>query len=672
VNSPTLSLTWHFARRSGRRGAQAQVLAAAAAAVSTLILLILLAAWVGAGARAHRTAWLMPAPDRNGTAVQALSSTYAHGETITVVNLAHLPGRPAAPAPPGLPGFPKPGQVYLSPALATLMLKVPANQLADRFPKTSSYRTLGDAALASPEQLLAVIGRTADDPEVSLEGQGEDNSGLNDRAVVSRYSGTKAHPLTASDCSGMLLAAGLLVVPVLALAAAAGRLGAARREQRLAALRLAGATPRQILAMTGAESAAVGAGGAIVGALAYAMLLPAMAHLPYGIGTWYAADLWVGGPGVLATVAGMALLTAVSAVSALRQVAGSPLGVAQESNPRRTGLIRLGLFLALVIYIATTAQHGLKPSQVIALLLLFYGAVWIIGPWVVDRLGRILGRFARRPATLLAARRLSSDPHSAWRTVSGLVLAGFVAGFFTVAQLNFDGLRGFSDQVAVSLPDTEHHPAALQKATDRAQALLTGAGLSATVHSHTGAKTDDPRSLLLGGAGLTVDVPGGPARLDTVVTALTPLAGSSAVFTGKDLLSSDDSAVSELRSVALATLAISFLIAAASAGLTAAASVLDRRRIYARLRLTGTPLSVLNKARVRETVIPLVVLAGSVTACGVYLATKLNGAVGAVNSTGMLQLAACTLIGAATVFASIGVSRPLLAAVTENPVQQPD
>jgi hypothetical protein len=672
VNSPTLALTWHFARRSGRRGAQAQVLAAAAAAISALVLLVLLAAWMGAGTRADRTAWLTPAPDRNGTAVQALSSTYAHGETIIVVNLAQLPGRAAAPVPPGLPSFPKPGQVYLSPALADLILKVPTNQLAERFPKTSSYRMLGDDALASPEQLLAVIGRTADDPEVSVEGQGDDNSGLIDRAVVSGYSGTKVHPLTEYDWSGMLLAAGLLVVPVLALAAAAGRLGAARREQRLAALRLAGATPRQILAMTGIESAAVGAGGAIVGVLAYAMLLPALAHLPYGIGTWYAGDLWVGVPGVLAAVVGMALLTAASAVSALRQVANSPLGVAQESNPRRTGLIRLGVFLVLVLYIATTAGGGLKPSQMIALLILFYGAVWIIGPWVVDRLGRILGRFARRPATLLAARRLSSDPHGAWRTVSGLVLAGFVAGFFTVAQLNSGGFLGLPDQVAVSLPDSEQHPAALQKAADRARVLLTDAGLTVTVHSHTGAKTDDPDSLLLGGAGLTVDVHGGRPRLDAVVTALTPLAGSSAVFTDKDLMSGDEIAVAELRSVGLATLAISFLIASASAGLTAAANVLDRRRIYARLRLTGTPLSVLNKARVRETVIPLVVLAGSVTACGVYLAMKLNQAVGAVNSAGILQLAVCTLIGAATVFAAIGVSRPLLAAVTENPVQQPD
>jgi hypothetical protein len=62
-----------------------------------------------------------------------------------------------------------------------------------------------------------------------------------------------------------------------------------------------------------------------------------------------------------------------------------------------------------------------------------------------------------------------------------------------------------------------------------------------------------------------------------------------------------------------------------------------------------------------------------VTAAGVFLATKLNKAVGAnLDATGALQLALCTLVGAGTVFTAIGVSRPLLEAVTDNPVQQPD
>ncbi|PIM65776.1 ABC transporter permease, partial [Streptomyces sp. JV178] len=75
----------------------------------------------------------------------------------------------------------------------------------------------------------------------------------------------------------------------------------------------------------------------------------------------------------------------------------------------------------------------------LALVTLVYAAFWMLGPWVVDMLGRVLSRFARGPATLLAARRLSDDPRGAWRTVSGLVLAGLVAGFFTVGPVGIIG-----------------------------------------------------------------------------------------------------------------------------------------------------------------------------------------------------------------------------------------
>ncbi|WP_405720244.1 ABC transporter permease [Streptomyces sp. NBC_01537] len=662
--SPVLPLTWHLARRSGRRGLQGQLLAAAAAAVSALVLLVLLAAWFGSGARADRTAWLTPQPDKHGTAVQAVATTFVRGRPVSVVSLAQLPGRKAAPAPPGLSSFPEPGQVYLSPALAGLVHMLPAGQLAGRFPHTGSYRTIGDGGLASPGQLLAVVGRTASDPAVSPAAADNDpfGMGLTARAVVSGYSGTTPYLFTAQDRSMALVAAGLLVVPVLMLATASGRLGAARREQRLAALRLAGATPRQILAMTGAEAAAVGAAGAVAGALAFSALLPALARFPFGIGDWYTGDLWVGVSGLLAVVAGVALLTALSAVTMLRQVARSPLGVAQQADPRRTRMVRLALFAGLVYFVTSNAgHHGLKTAQQAALLMLFYGAFWIVGPLVVDRLGRVLARFARRPATLLAARRLSDDPRGAWRTVSGLVMAGFVAGFFSVAQLSFDDNQ-YAGQVAVSVPAADQRPVVLRETADRARALLRNAGVTATVRART-ADADD--SLLWGLTGITAQISGGPDQLDAAVTALTPLDRASAPYTQQFLAADNDNAAAELRSLGLAALALGFVVAASSAGLTAAANVLDRRRVYGLLRLAGTPTKVLDRARVRETVIPLVVLAGGVTASGVYSAMKLNEAGGAtVDSAGVLRLAVCAMVGVAAMFAAIGASRPLLRAVT--------
>ncbi|GEC02923.1 hypothetical protein SSP24_05780 [Streptomyces spinoverrucosus] len=659
MRSPVLPLTWHLARSSGRRGLQSQLLAAGAAAVGALVLLMLLAAYLGSGVRADRTAWRTPEPDRHGTAVQALATTFVRHEPVTVVSLAQLPDRRPTPAPPGLSAFPRQGEVYVSPALAELLRKLPANQLADRLPKVASYGTIDAAGLASPDELVAVVGRAPTDPAVSeaADGSGLWDDGLTARAVVSGFSGGKPSVFTRSDQQMVLLGVGLLVVPVIVLASAAGRLGAARREQRLAALRLAGATPRQILAMTAAESAAVGAAGAAVGALAYCALLPALARIPYGIGTWYTGELWVGLPWLLAVVAGVAALIAVSAVSTLRQVASAPLGVAQQANPRRTRLIRLLLFVGILVYIRQSASGGdLKTGQLVALVMLFYGAFWLFGPWVVDRLGRIAGRFARRPATLLAARRLSDDPRGAWRTVSGLVLAGFVAGFFTVGHLALGGID-FGDRVAVPTANGA-------TAVTEARTLLREAGITATVS----AGEDD--FLLAGNDGVTVAVPGGVEKIDAALTALQPLAGGRLPY-GADYGSAPDRVAGDLLSdIGTATLAVSFLVATASAGLTAAANVLDRRRVYGLLRLSGTPLKVLDRARVRETALPLLVLAGGTTSTGVYAAYQLNKAAeSTISTSGAIQLAACLAVGTLAMFVAIAGSRPLLRTVTGDPAR---
>ncbi|MER7408488.1 ABC transporter permease [Streptomyces sp. NPDC000070] len=669
MSSPVLPLTWHLARSSGRRGLQSQLLAVVVAAVSTFVLLLMIAASLGSGDRADRTTWRLPhaAPAGQGTAIQALTTTYVRHEPVTVVSLAQLPGRKATPAPPGLTSFPKQGEVYLSPALVELSRELPADQLADRLPGPAkgSYGTIGAAGLASPDELVAVVGRAPTDPAVSKAAEGGNfyDEGQTARAVVAGFTSSEPSMFTGADQQFAVLGVALLVVPVIVLASAAGRLGAARRELRLAALRLAGATPRQIIAMTAAEAAAVGGAGALTGALAYAVLLPALAQIPYGIGTWYTAQLWVGLSWLALVVLAVTALITVSAVSMLRQVATSPLGVAQQANPRRTRMIRLVLFAAVLGYITFSTQGGqLGTRQLVALLALFYGAFWLLGPWVVDRLGRIAGRYARRPATLLAARRLSDDPSGAWRTVSGLVLAGFVAGFFSVSQLSL----GFPDQpgrVAVVTADS----AAAQRAAAQARTLLRAAGVTATV---TVPSEDDYP--LYGNPGLIARVTGGPDQIDTAVTALTPLTTGRLPYTQDYPNAYDNVAVDRLGAVSTATLIMSFLIATASAGLTAAANVLDRRRVYNLLRLAGTPLKMLDRARIRETALPLAVLAGTTT-MGIYGAYQLNKAADStMNTSGALQLAACITIGTLAMLAAISASRPLLRRVTANPEQAAD
>lgn len=666
MRSPVLPLTWHLARSSGRRGLQSHLLSVAAAAAGALVLLTLLAAYLGSGVRADRTAWRTPdaVSAKRATAVQTLGTTYVNHRPVTVVSLAQLPNRAATPAPPGLDRFPAPGRTYLSPALAELMRELPASRLADRFPTESGYGTIGDAGLASPEELVAVVGRTPTDPAITRAAEGSVLDLLTARARVDGFGGTRPSLFTAFDQQAAVLGGALIVVPVIVLASAAGRLGAARREQRLAALRLAGATPRQILAMTGVESAAVGLAGGFLGAIGYTLLVPVLARVPYGIGTWYAGQLWVGVSWLLAVVALVAVLTSVSAMTTLRGVARSPLGVAQQADPRRTRLIRLVLFVAVGMYVVGTADSGMSTSQTIALIVLVYGAFWTLGPWVVDMLGRLLSRVARRPATLLAARRLSDDPRGAWRTVSGLVLAGLVAGFFTVGQIGLVGYD-YRGQVAVRAEHGEAHQLAV-----RARELLTEAGVKARVET-VGSDTYD--GILIGEEGVVARVRGGQEQLDTASTALSSLSPGNLPVTQDQVNAEGETTTRLIGEMGLAVLALGFLVAAASAGLTAAATVLDRRRVYALLRLAGTPLKVLDRARIRETALPLVVLAGGTTATGIYGGIKVNEAFHLQpDASGAVRLALCVALGTATMFAALAGSRPLLRRVTAERAQEAD
>ena len=61
----------------------------------------------------------------------------------------------------------------------------------------------------------------------------------------------------------------------------------------------------------------------------------------------------------------------------------------------------------------------------IGILLVMAGLV-IAGPWLTMLIARLAARTARRPATLIAARRLADNPKAGFRAISGLILAVFV------------------------------------------------------------------------------------------------------------------------------------------------------------------------------------------------------------------------------------------------------
>ncbi len=141
-----------------------------------------------------------------------------------------------------------------------------------------------------------------------------------------------------------VLALLLLAVPLVTLGAAAARLTSRRRNDRLATLRLLGASTRELWALTVLEATAVAAVGAVAGVAIYAALLPLVGLLPFfgaAVGVAAVAIDPLLGLGVLI---GVVVIGAASAAASLRRVAVTPLGVRTRSAapPSRTAALVVG------------------------------------------------------------------------------------------------------------------------------------------------------------------------------------------------------------------------------------------------------------------------------------------------------------------------------------------
>jgi hypothetical protein len=660
LDRTTWALTWRLTRAGGRTGLLATGLAVAAAAVSTTLLLLCVALNLGFQHRADRTDWRNPVESSRPVAVEAVGTTFTRGAAVTVVDVARLPGR-AVPAPPGLDRFPAPGELWVSPALGALLDRLPA----DRHPVPGTPTgTLGRAALAHPGELVAVIGHRPGDPAVTAE-RAPDPRRVGDIVSPTRIASFTGAPLT--DGMGKAyesvarVATVLVIVPLLVLAASAARLSVSRRDQRLAALRLIGATPGRVAGLTAAEALLTGTAGALLGALGYAVLLPAEASLPLAGGSWYPADLWIGARPLLVVTAGVIALVVVSALAGLRQVVVGPLGVTRRSLGRGASAARAVVFVAVVAgYGWISKQYGSDDSMALYAFAAVFLALAVIGPWVVRILGRIVTALAKRPATLLAGRRLLDDPKAAWRIVSGLTLAGFVAGFFALLTLNSaPPWGGRPDQLAIAAP--VHTVTQVRK---QAEQRLRAADVSAVVGVDDGFVATAPYD----SRQVTVTVSGGPVELDRARTALTGLTPDQYPLTTTDVNWSETQFTQDFTTLTRVVLVVAFTVAITSAGITAAASVLDRRRTYALLHLAGTPLQVLDRARNRETLIPVTVLAGGAVAAGLLCggSMMLAGADSSFDAHGLTVLAVCCVAGIGGILAAGGLSRPLLRSVTRQ------
>jgi hypothetical protein len=440
-----IRLGLRLAVSGGREAVTRLVIVAIAVGIGVGLLLTAVAAVNAVNAQNDRYAWLNTGtsnPSQTGSGgshggpaapLRVLTTTDKfNGRTIYRADVAAT--APASPVPPGIPRDPGPGQYYISPALSALLRAAPAAELADRYPGHQAG-LIGQAGLPSPDSLVIVVGRSAA-VMAYLPGAAEVTS-FNTTPPGSNGGVNRGDGLGAKGLDLVLSVVALaLLLPVLIFIGTATRLSAARREQRFAAMRLVGATPRQISLIAAVESTMAAAVGVAIGFGLFFVLRMPLAAIPFTGQPFFPAELSLSLPDILAVAVGVPAASAVAARLALRRVNISPLGVTRRVTPAPPRAWRVLPLLAGLADLGFFAVHG-KPAsnsgQVLAFTigfaLIMIGLV-IAGPWLTMTGARVLARRASRPGTLIAARRLADDPRAAFRAVSGLVLALFI---FTVA-----------------------------------------------------------------------------------------------------------------------------------------------------------------------------------------------------------------------------------------------
>jgi hypothetical protein len=678
-----------LAVRSGREALVRLAVITAAVGIGVGLLLSVLAIYQGYQASVAKACWQCTEPDPTATSGSLLwnysEDTY-QGRSIDRLEVATL--APGAPAVPGLAAMPAAGQFYASPALAALLATVPADELGDRYPGTIAG-TIGSAGLQSPDALAIVIGYAPDTlraiPSIGYV------SAI-DRAP---------HGLSTSEFYkfGFALGAVALLVPMAVLIGTATRMAAARREERYAAMRLVGATGRQINVIASVDAVLGALLGAALGIGVYFALRPGLVDVKLLGFQFFAADITPTPAGYAIMLVGVPAMAAIACLGSLRRVRISPLGVSRRVTPPPPRFWRaIPLAVGLVLFVVPLRQNAQatrnSPGLAVLSLALVMIGMMMAGPWLTTVATKIFHRYARGGSSLLAAGRLSDNPRAAYRAVSGLVLAVLVgttlaaivpaaiAAQSTTADasiapaLRFGFLAGDCKRVRCDPKDTSPHGLS----SDEAAALIgkiTAAGGTAEVPFYYDGQAgpDSPTAvrcadlakipafgvcpvgamavrgavfamftdniaalnralpyfgrdsepatgdITQGGLAALVVYTGSPAALERVRTVLSGYAGAidpdESAQTFGEVAQTRSELYLEVQRVVVLLAAITLLIAGISLAVAISGSLVERRRAFTLLRVSGTPIRALYRTVLLETILPLVI--ATLVAAGVGL-----------------------------------------------------
>ena len=213
------------------------------------------------------------------------------GVDIETEYVAAIGDRP--PAPPWLDRIPGPGQMAVSPGLRDLLASSKATLLRPRYPGPI-IQVLDAKWLIRPGELVAYIGalpeelRRTDHEVITAFGAA---AFARVHGLAQEGDGVLAERLEDPLFQTVLLISIGLLVPIAVLIATATRLSASAREARLAAVRLVGATPRQVRVAASVESMVAATIGCALGVALFFAGRPILASIAPDEHAWFASDI---------------------------------------------------------------------------------------------------------------------------------------------------------------------------------------------------------------------------------------------------------------------------------------------------------------------------------------------------------------------------------------------
>ena len=281
---------------------------------------------------------------------------------------------------------------------------------------------------------------------------------------------------------GVVVTLLFLCLPLLVFVGQCTRVGAPARDRRFAALRLTGATPRDVVRVAAGETGLSAALGVVLGLGVFLILrvvLDRVVTATYtlerqityengsigyvtdtftGLARPLPTNVWPHAWAVLLIVVLVPVLSAAFSTFALRRVSITPFGVTRHEQrpPRRVlplALFGIGLagtmVLTTVLQLAKIDIHASIPvatavGAVFVVLLLLILAGLLLGTSALSAAVGVRLIRSGRPSLLLAGRRLLAAPGQASRANSALLILVLTAAFLQGVQARFNIPSGSS------------------------------------------------------------------------------------------------------------------------------------------------------------------------------------------------------------------------------------